>query len=129
MKIKHKNPHLNLNLALGSTWMIWFLVTYFTSEKVRWSEYGLGVFSLIYFGFYFYQRHNKYLSITDGYIRLNAPFGKKLNLKEVERIRKFEGDYILKTEKKEFVINTKIVHPDSLKDLDNELQKLNVTWY
>lgn len=120
---------MNINLALGYMWLVWFLVTYLTSEEISWSEYGLGLFSLIYFGFYFYQRQNKYVTIADGYIQINAPFGKKLNLNEVQRIRKFAGDYILKTDKKELVINTKIVDMDSLKDLDNELQKLDVSWY
>ncbi|MBO0329260.1 hypothetical protein [[Muricauda] lutisoli] len=129
MKIKYRNRHLNINLALGLLWFAWFLTTYFTSEEVSWSEYGLGLFSLVYFGFYFYQKQNKYVTIADGYIQINAPFGKKLNLNEVQRIRKFAGDYILKTDKKELVINTKIVDTDSLKDLDNELQKLDVTWY
>ncbi len=129
VKIKYRNRHLNINLALGLFWLTWFLTTYFTSDEVRWSEYGLGLFSLIYFGFYLYQRHYKYLTIANGRIKVNSPFGKKLNLNEVQSIKKFAGDYILKTGNKELVINTKIVDADSLKDLDNELQKLDITWY
>ena len=129
MKIKYRNRQLNINLALGLMWMVWFLVVYFTSEEIRRSEYGLGLFSLIYFAFYVYQRNNKYLTIADGWIKVNSPFGKKLKLDEVHRIRKFAGDYILKTDKKELVINTKIIDSESLKDLDTELQKLDVTWY
>ncbi|MDF0706456.1 MAG: hypothetical protein VX772_02600 [Bacteroidota bacterium] len=129
MKIKYRNRYLNINLALGLMWLVWFMVTYFTSEEINWSDYGLGLFSLVYFGWYFYQRHYKYLTITETTIKVNRPFGKKMNLSDIDRIRKFAGDYILKTDKNELVINTKIVDSDSLTDLDAELQKLNVTWH
>ena len=129
MKIKYRNRHLNINLALGMLWLLWFITNYFSSEGTDWHDYGLGLFSMIYFGLYLYQRQNKYLTISDGWIKKNSPFGKKIKLGEVDRIRKFAGDYILKTDSKEFVINTLIIAPESIKDLDGELQKLDVVWY
>lgn len=129
MKIKYRNRHLNINLALGLVWLFWFITIYFSSEGTDWHDYGLGLFSMIYFGLYLYQRQNKYLTISDGWIKKNSPFGKKIKLGEVDRIRKFAGDYILKTDSKEFVINTLIIAPESIKDLDGELQKLDVVWY
>ncbi|WP_293294241.1 hypothetical protein [Allomuricauda sp.] len=120
---------MNINLALGMLWLLWFITNYFSSEGTDWHDYGLGLFSMIYFGLYLYQRQNKYLTISDGWIKKNSPFGKKIKLGEVDRIRKFAGDYILKTDSKEFVINTLIIAPESIKDLDGELQKLDVTWY
>ncbi len=129
MKIKYRNRHLNINLALGLVWLLWFITIYFSSEGTDWHDYGLGLFSMIYFGLYLYQRQNKYLTISDGWIKKNSPFGKKIKLGEVDRIRKFAGDYILKTDSKEFVINTLIIAPESIKDLDGELQKLDVVWY
>ena len=129
MKIKYRNRHLNINLALGMVWLLWFITIYFSSEGTDWHDYGVGLFSMIYFGLYLYQRQNKYLTISDGWIKKNSPFGKKIKLGEVDRIRKFAGDYILKTDSKEFVINTLIIAPESIKDLDGELQKLDVTWY
>jgi len=129
LKIKYRNRHLNINLALGLVWLFWFITIYFSSEGTDWHDYGLGLFSMIYFGLYLYQRQNKYLTISDGWIKKNSPFGKKIKLGEVDRIRKFAGDYILKTDSKEFVINTLIIAPESIKDLDGELQKLDVVWY
>ncbi len=51
-----------------------------------------------------------------------------MNLTEIKQIKKFAGFYILKTDRKEFKINTQIIDPDSLAELNAELEKLNVEW-
>jgi hypothetical protein len=68
------------------------------------------------------------VSIENGILTVNGPFGKKLNLNEIKQIKKFAGDYIIKTEKKELTINTQIIDPNSLVELNAELEKLNVEW-
>ena len=55
-------------------------------------------------------------------------FWKKLNLNELKWIKKFAGDYILKTDEKELAINTQIINPSLLAELNAELEKLNVEW-
>jgi len=76
----------------------------------------------------FFQKNYKYLTIENGIINVNGPFGKKLILTEIKRIKKFAGDYILKTDEKELTINTQIIDPNSLAELNAELKKLNVEW-
>jgi hypothetical protein len=51
------------------------------------------------FKFIFYQRQNKYLTIENGFIKENSPFGKKINLTDIKQIKKFAGDYIIKNRK------------------------------
>ena len=68
------------------------------------------------------------MSIENGILTVNGPIGKKLNLTEIKRIKKFAGDYILKTDKKELTINTQIIDPNSLAELNAVLGKLNVEW-
>jgi hypothetical protein len=68
------------------------------------------------------------VTIENGIINVNGPFGKKLNLNEVKRIKKFAGDFILKTDNKEMTINTQIIEPTSLSELNEELEKLDVEW-
>jgi hypothetical protein len=128
MKIGYKKKHLNVNLILGLVWLIWFFVGVFGKEKPNWTDYGWIVISLMYFGLYFYQKNYKYLTIENGIINVNGPFGKKLILTEIKRIKKFAGDYILKTDEKELTINTQIIDPNSLAELNAELKKLNVEW-
>ena len=129
MKIGYKKKHLNVNLIIGLFWLIWFFVRVFEKNDPNWTDYGWIVISLMYLGLYFYQKNYKYLTIENGIINVNGPFGKKLNLTEIKRIKKFAGDYILKTDKKELTINTQIIDPNSLAELNAELEKLNVEWY
>ena len=128
MKIAYKKKHLNVNLILGLVWSVWFFVGVFGKEEPNWTDYGWIFFSLMYLGLYFYQKNYKYLTIENGIIKINGPLGKKLNLTEIKRIKKFAGDYIIKTDKKELTINTQIIDPNSLAELNTELEKLNVKW-
>lgn len=128
MKIGYKKKHLNVNLIFGLVWLIMFFVGVFEKEEPNWTDYGWIIISLMYLGSYFYQKNYKYLTIENGIINVNGPFGKKLNLTEIKRIKKFAGDYILKTDKKELTINTQIIEPNSLSELNAELEKLNVEW-
>jgi hypothetical protein len=128
MKIGYKKKHLNVNLILGLVWLIWFFVGVFGKKEPNWTDYGWIVISIMYLGLYFYQKNYKYLTIENGIINVNGPFGKKLNLTEIKRIKKFAGDYILKTDKNELTINTQIIDPNSLAELNTELEKLNVEW-
>lgn len=128
MKIHYKKRQLNFNLIFGIIWFVYFFVQFYFDDKLHWIDYGWILISLTYFGIYFYQKKYKYVSIENGIITVNGPFGKKLNLTEIKRIKKFAGDYIIKTDKKELTINTQIIEPNSLAELNAELEKLNVEW-
>ena len=128
MKIGYKKRHLNINLILGIIWLVWFFVFDFNKEEMNWTDYGWLVISIAYLSIDFYQKKYKYVSIENGILTVNGPIGKKLNLTEIKRIKKFAGDYILKTDKKELTINTQIIDPNSLAELNAVLGKLNVEW-
>lgn len=68
------------------------------------------------------------MSIDHEIIRENWLFGKKISVKDIKWIRKFAGDYILKTDQKKLTINTQLIDPKSLTVLETELQKLNALW-
>jgi len=128
MKISYKKKHLNINLILGLVWLVWFFVGVFVNEEPNWTDYVWILISLMYLGLYFYQKRYNYLTLENGMININGPFGKKLNLNDLKQIKKFAGDYILKTDQKELTINTQIIDPNSLAQLDAELKKTNVAW-
>ncbi|HZW63096.1 MAG TPA: hypothetical protein VFF15_05555, partial [Flavobacteriaceae bacterium] len=106
---------------------IWFFLG-MLKESPLWTDYGWLVISAMYFGVYFYQRKYSYFTLGNDTIQIHGLFGKKLPLHEIKRIKKFAGDYILKTEKKELKINTQLIVPHSLKELDDALKKLDVEW-
>jgi hypothetical protein len=128
MKIAYKKRHLNVNLILGLVWLVWFIVVIFGKEEPNWIDYGWIFISLLYLGMYVYLKNYKYLTIENGVIKQNGWFEKKINLNEIKRIKKFAGDYILKTDNKEMTINTQIIEPTSLSELNEELEKLDVEW-
>jgi len=128
MKIKYKKQPLLFYLTAGLFWLIFFIVILFEKERLNWIDYGWIVMSFVYLGIFYYQKKYKYITIEDGIIRINGPLGKELKLIEIKRIKKFAGDYIIKTDQKEMTINTQIIDPNSLKELDVELEKLDVVW-
>src|SRR5690625_3237466 len=128
MKIKYKNRQLNINLIFGIIWLTYFLIQLISDKEIHWIDYGWILISLAYFGIYFYQKKYKYVSIENGILTVNGHLGKKLNLTEIKRIKKFAEDYILKSDKKDLTINTQIINPKSLAEKNTELEKLNVEW-
>ena len=128
MKIGYKKRHLNVNLIFGLFWLLWFFIGVFGKEEPNWTDYGWIVISLMYLGMYFYQKNYNYLTIENGFIKQNWPFGKKLNLNEIKRIRHFAGEYILKSELKKMKINIQLINEESLLELKTELKKLDVEW-
>ena len=128
MKIGYKKRHLNINLIVGLIWLVWFFIGVFGKEEPNWTDYGWIVISLMYLGMYFYQKNYNYLTIENGFIKQNWPFGKKMNLNEIKRIRHFAGEYILKSELKKMKINIQLINEESLLELKTELKKLDVEW-
>lgn len=128
MKIGYKKRHLNVNLIFGLFWLLWFFIGVFGKEEPNWTDYGWIVISLMYLGMYFYQKNYNYLTIENGFIKQNWPFGKKMNLNEIKRIRHFAGEYILKSELKKMKINIQLINEESFLELKTELKKLDVEW-
>ena len=98
-------------------------------EGHLWISYFWMAFSVLCIINYYFQKTYQYPSIENGIIKINEPFGKKLKLYEIQKIKKIAGDYILKTDHKELTINTQFIEPKSLILLNSELEKLNAVWY
>ena len=126
MKIRYNKRRLRANLFLGLLWLTLSILKFIFDDNVNWTNgFFLGMV-VLYLGQYFYELRNQYLNITEEQIIVNSPFGKKIKLSEINWIKKFAGDYILKTEKKDLTINTQIIDKDSLNDLNKILATLNL---
>lgn len=128
MKIRYKKKQVNLNLFLGIIWLANGIIQTVINENSYWFDYIWFLLSGFYLVIYFYQKKEKYLTIENGIIKQNWPFGKKINLNEIQRIRHFAGEYILNSELQKMKINIDLIEKDSLSDLKTELKKLNVEW-
>jgi len=128
MKFRYKNKQIKINLIFGIVWFVYGIIKVVITDKLIWIDYGWFAFSILYLIIYFYQKKEKYLTIENGIIKQNWPFGKQLNLTEIKNIKYFAGDLILKTENNELIINRQLIEENSLKDLEFELKKLNLNW-
>lgn len=128
MRIGYKKRHVNLNLFLGIIWFVFCLIGFLVREKPYWTTYGYLIMSIAYLTICFFQKKYKYIVIENGIIKVNSFSRKKLKLNEIIKIKKFAGDYILKTNKNELAINTQLIEPESLIQLNTELEKLDVEW-
>jgi len=136
MKIKYSKERLKSNYKLGLYFVIaGTLMTIaftifnesneFQLDSTGTGLIGAGIFSLI---IYYYEKEKQYLTIKNGILTKNTLISKNINLKEINQIKKFAGDYKLKTSKSELIIDTQIIDSNSLTELNTELQKLNVEW-
>ena len=110
---------------------MWFangIVQTVFNENSSWFDYFWFLMSGTYLIIYFYQKKEKYLTIENGIIKQNWPFGKKMKLNEIKRIKHFAGEYIIKSELKKMKINIGLIEDESLSELKSELKKLNVEW-
>ena len=128
MKIAYKKRYLLSNLIQGIVWQVFFWVGLFIDDTPNWIDYGWLIISVAYLWLYFQNKTYHYLSVDHEFVRENWPFGKKISVKDIKWIRKFAGDYILKTNQKKMTINTQLIDPKSVTVLETELQKLNVLW-
>ena len=128
MRIQYEKKQVNLNLYLGLLWLVNGIFQTVRNENVDLFDYFWFLISGIYLLIYFYQKMEKYLTLENGIIKQNWPFGKKMKLKEITGIKHFAGEYILKSELKKMKINIGLIQSESLSELKTELKKLNVEW-
>tara|TARA_B110000208_G_scaffold75519_1_gene97108 strand:+ start:135 stop:524 length:390 start_codon:yes stop_codon:yes gene_type:complete len=128
MRIQYEKKQVNLNLYLGLLWLVNGIIQTVRNENVDLFDYFWFLISGIYLLIYFYQKKEKYLTLENGIIKQNWPFGKKMKLKEIKGIKHFSGEYILKSELKKMKINISLIESESLSKLKTELKKLDVEW-
>ena len=128
MKIRFKKKRLYANLIIGIVWTLLGIYSLLEDDNLRWSDYGYLIIGLLYIGHYLYDLTTQYLTIENGSIRKNGlyGFGKKINLNDINWIKKFASDYILKTKTEELKINTELIDKNSLNELNAILEKLNL---
>jgi hypothetical protein len=99
-------------------------------DKIDWSDYGSFVLGSLIIGQYFYNLKHQYLTIEHGSIRKNGlngdGFRKKINLNDINWIKKYAGEYTLITERQKLKIHMDWIDADSLNELNKILAELNL---
>ncbi len=124
MKITYKKTYLRKNLYLGIVWLAMGIFQLFLMKDQWWLGLGWIVLSLMFIVAFLYQRKQKYITITDDYIKENKPFGKRMKTSEIIDIKYFSEDYIIKSETEEIRINSNYIDEVSLDIVKNKLLTL-----
>ncbi|UOX32707.1 hypothetical protein LXD69_11710 [Flavobacterium sediminilitoris] len=125
MNIRFKKKRFRNYLIFGILWLVLgTIVIIFNSDNIF--NYGYLVIGILYIGTYFFENKKQYLTIENGIISKNHLIPKKINLNKIKRIKKFAGEYILKTDETELTINTELIEEKSLAELNTVLENLNL---
>jgi hypothetical protein len=125
MNIRFKKKRFRYYLIFGILWLVLGTSAVIFDLNNPFS-YGYLLLGILYVGTYLFENKKQYLTIENGIISKNHLIPKKINLNEIKRIKKFAGDYILKTDSTELKINTDLIEEKSLVELNTVLENLNL---
>lgn len=133
-KIRYSKERLRSNLRMGiffvAMGIILVMISFFVSDwkEISLASIGIGQIGagICMFLIYYFENRKQYLTLKNGELIKNVLFQKKIKLSEIKFIREFAGDLKLITQKTEFIIDTRIIEPDSLLELKKELKNYNV---
>ena len=128
LKIRFKKKRLYANLIIGVIWLVFAVIILFTEEENHWMIYVYPIIGFLYLGQYWYDSTFQYLIIDDNTIQRNIFYGtnRKIALKDITWIKKFAGDYILKSDQKDMHIDLHLIDESSLDELNKVLANLNL---
>lgn len=128
MKIRYKKKRLRFLLIMIVLWAVLLIANLLFNEFNTWSQ-SIGILlPMLFITTYTYQYLNQYLTVENELIYLNSPFSKKIEFRKVNKIKKFAGEYILESDKKELRIDTTLIDPESLTYLNEKLKSLNLNF-
>ncbi|ERM80860.1 hypothetical protein P872_11120 [Rhodonellum psychrophilum GCM71 = DSM 17998] len=127
MTIHYKKNEVAMSLFLAIFWLAIGILNFWLFERLLLGITWI-VLSGLYFVFYTNQVKNQYLTIEEGMIKQNWPWGKKIKLEEINSIQHAKEKYILKTEKQVMKIKVNLIEGKSLAELNQVLDKLDVEW-
>ena len=125
MNIRFKKKRFRYYLIFGILWLVLGTSAVIFDLNNPFS-YGYLLLGILYVGTYLFENKKQYLTIENGIISKNHLIPKKINLNEIKLIKKFAGDYILKTDSTELKINTDLIEEKSLEELNTVLENLNL---
>jgi hypothetical protein len=79
------------------------------SNQNRWYAIFSILLPMLFVTKYFLLKHNKYLSIDKGIIKVNTLFGGQVKMSKIKQIEKYVRKYITQTDNKKPSIDTHII--------------------
>lgn len=128
MKIRFTKRRLYAPLIVGALWFVLGVTGFIIGENIYWFGYGYLMIAILYLGHFLYDQKHQYLIIKNGRIQKNMLFSftNRIEIDEIEEVKRIRGNYILKSKKTNLKINPHLIKKESLENLIEFLSKLKV---
>jgi hypothetical protein len=108
IKLRYNIKNQRYYIIVGGLFILLAGIELIASNEIRYFNITL---ALLYIAHYFYHKKVPFLTIQKGVLKQNWWFGKSIDSKDINEIKYFAGEYIIRSQKKELRIDTHIIDP------------------
>ena len=108
IKLRYSIKNQRYFIIAGGLFILLAGIELIASNEIRYFNITL---ALLYIAPYFYHKKVPFLTIQKGVLKQNWWFGKSIDSKDINEIKYFAGEYIIRSQKKELRIDTHIINP------------------
>ena len=108
IKLRYNIKKQRYYIIAGGLFILLAGIELIASNEIRYFNITL---ALLYIAPYFYHKKVPFLTIQKGVLKQNWWFGKSIDSKDINEIKYFAGEYIIRSQKKELRIDTHIIDP------------------
>jgi hypothetical protein len=124
MKILYNQTQLKRTLIMGIAFTaIGVLSIFFSTEHFLAGFVGIGI---LYIAISIVQKNRAYVVISDEYIQKDGIIKQKLSIAQIQSVKYFAGDYIIKSSAKELTIDTNVVDKKYLPELQQYFERYSI---
>lgn len=95
-------------IIAGALFILLFVIELIASNEIKHFNIAL---ALLYIATYFYHKKVPFLTIQKGVLKQHWWFGKRIDSKDINEIKYFAGEYIVRSAQKEIRIDTHLIDP------------------
>ena len=108
IKLRYNIKNQRYYIIAGGLFILLAGIELIASNEISYFNITL---ALLYIAPYFYHKKVPFLTIQKGVLKQNWWFGKSIDSKDINEIKYFAGEYIIRSQKKELRIDTHIINP------------------
>src|SRR5210317_1702593 len=112
-------------IIAGALFILLFVIELIASNEIKYFNIAL---ALLYIATYFYHKKVPFLTIQKGVLKQHWWFGKRIDSKDINEIKYFAGEYIVRSAQKEIRIDTHLIDPRDQPLLTNFLRTHQDKW-
>ena len=125
IKLRYNIKNQRYYIIAGGLFILLAGIELIASNEIRYFNITI---ALLYIAPYFYHKKVPFLTIQKGVFKQNWWFGKSIDSKDINEIKYFAGEYIIRSQKKELRIDTHIIDPRDQPLLTDFLRTHQVKW-